>query len=201
VQFVAFEAFTALEYAVEVFHSAVTFLRSPSLCSTDVLILGYTLEAPSECEQFRALGTLRPDLKTLLLRVGDRSLYCLRDLCQTHGQIYDADMPGIRLSALTDVLAVCQSRRHLCADFAGLTSIADHNNMQHLRRPEQVSASPLANKLAHQICNPLQKLMNALYLAEHGGNDAQRFVRQASEELRSLSELVKRLLRPGDMQY
>jgi hypothetical protein len=44
-------------------------------------------------------------------------------------------------------------------------------------------------------------LMNALYRAEHGGNDAHPFVRQASEEPRSLSELVKRLLRPGDMQY
>lgn len=51
-----------------------------------------------------------------------------------------------------------------------------------------------ANKMAHQINNPLQSLTNTLYLARKGGPEAQVFVEYACDELAALSERVRRLL-------
>ncbi|HEY5056383.1 MAG TPA: GAF domain-containing protein [Acidobacteriaceae bacterium] len=87
-------------------------------------------------------------------------------------------------------------------DYRLLSSLADFAALavQHIylqdsqRRKETIAASSaIANQLAHQINNPLQSLTNALYLAQQGGNV--EYVRQASDELRQVTDLVRRLLK------
>jgi hypothetical protein len=51
-----------------------------------------------------------------------------------------------------------------------------------------------AHKMAHQINNPLQSLTNTLYIASQGGPEAPLFVERAFNELRLLSERVRKLL-------
>ena len=50
--------------------------------------------------------------------------------------------------------------------------------------------------LAHQINNPLQSLMNLVYLASTGesGGDAKELAAELSDHLRRLSVLVSKLL-------
>jgi hypothetical protein len=51
-----------------------------------------------------------------------------------------------------------------------------------------------AHQMAHQINNPLQSLTNTLFLASNGGDEAQQYVETALEELKQLSERVRKLL-------
>jgi hypothetical protein len=81
------------------------------------------------------------------------------------------------------------------ADFAAI-AIRHQHQEELLRKQEQAKASAArANELAHRINNPLQSLTNALYLASQGGSATQDYVKQASEELEALSDLVAKLLR------
>lgn len=80
------------------------------------------------------------------------------------------------------------------ADFA-LIAIRHQYNERALRHLEsQKAAATMANRLAHEINNPLQCLTNSLYLAaKHRGN-TQEHVQQAITDLRTLTDLVAKLL-------
>ena len=56
------------------------------------------------------------------------------------------------------------------------------------------AAAAMANNLAHQINNPLQGLMQTVFLFGRGGAESGDFAKQAMEDLVGLSNLVKRLL-------
>ena len=56
------------------------------------------------------------------------------------------------------------------------------------------SAAAMANNLAHQINNPLQGLMQTVFLLTRGGAETSVFAQQAMGDLARLSDLVKRLL-------
>lgn len=82
------------------------------------------------------------------------------------------------------------------ADFAAI-------GVRHLRQQkllmEQaglVAEAAMANRLAHQINNPLQGLTNILFLAEtgHYGESAMTVGREASGDLQRLASLVRELL-------
>jgi hypothetical protein len=62
------------------------------------------------------------------------------------------------------------------------------------RHAATAAAAAMANNLAHQINNPLQGLMQTVFLAGQGGAEAAIFAHQAMEDLVRLSDLVKRLL-------
>ncbi len=75
--------------------------------------------------------------------------------------------------------------------------------VRHLRQREQVlvrerniAAVAMANHLAHKINNPLQSLVNVLYLAgiEEGDSQVHTLARSLSPDLQRLSELVAALL-------
>jgi signal transduction histidine kinase len=92
-------------------------------------------------------------------------------------------------------------------DFTLLTTLAAfasmglrHQHQQQLLRENEKEAASAAraNELAHQINNPLQGLINTLYLANRGGADVQEYVGQALHEVGVLSDLVGRLLNAGD---
>ena len=80
------------------------------------------------------------------------------------------------------------------ADFA---AIAVRHQSQHHKLTQQAAANAaahMANQLAHRINNPLQSLMNTIFLASQGGTNADVFARQAADDLVKLSALVKDLL-------
>jgi len=56
----------------------------------------------------------------------------------------------------------------------------------------------MANNLAHQINNPLQGLMQTVFLFGKGSPEPAVFAQQAMGEVSRLSDLVKRLLSPAD---
>lgn len=80
------------------------------------------------------------------------------------------------------------------ADFASI-AIRHQSQEKTLRKKESDAAiAAIANRLAHEINNPLQSLTNTLFLAQEGGPEMQSYVEQASRELSVLSVLVKDLL-------
>lgn len=83
---------------------------------------------------------------------------------------------------------------HGLADF---TVIAVRHRVQEeelLRSERAAAAAEMANKLAHQINNPLQSLTNTIFLAAQGGEQAQQFAEQAVRDLADLSAHVRGLL-------
>lgn len=83
------------------------------------------------------------------------------------------------------------------ASFAALA--LRHEKQQRLLREGemQTACAARASELAHLINNPLQALLNTLWLAQQGGPDVQEQIRQALQELSVLSGLVKNLLDIG----
>jgi hypothetical protein len=55
----------------------------------------------------------------------------------------------------------------------------------------------MAHSLAHQINNPLQGLMQTVFLTGRGGAESDVFAQQAMGDLIKLSDLVKQLLSPA----
>lgn len=80
------------------------------------------------------------------------------------------------------------------ADFA---AIAVRHQAQQEKLTEHAATSAAAsmgNHFAHRINNPLQSLMNTVYLASQTDTHAGLFARQVNEDLLELSALVKELL-------
>jgi nitrogen-specific signal transduction histidine kinase len=63
-----------------------------------------------------------------------------------------------------------------------------------MERAATAATAALANELAHQINNPLQGLMQTVFLFGRGGADSGAFAQQAMKDLVGLSTVVKRLL-------
>lgn len=82
------------------------------------------------------------------------------------------------------------------ADFAA-TAVRQIRQREQLLNHERVAAAAsMANQLAHEINNPLQSLINVVYLAEQDeqGGKVVKLARTLSPELQRLSELVAGLL-------
>lgn len=96
------------------------------------------------------------------------------------------------------------SRENFCwDDYLLLNSLADFASIaiRHQRQEETLrnqtgeqASAARAHQLAHQINNPLQSLTNTLYLASQDGEQTKKFIAQASEQLKELSDLVSKLL-------
>lgn len=78
------------------------------------------------------------------------------------------------------------------ADFAAMAVRHQRQQRALLQQAKAAAAAAMANKLAHQINNPLQGLMNIAYLAAQGqsDHDVTTLGQQLSAELRQLSDLV-----------
>jgi hypothetical protein len=84
----------------------------------------------------------------------------------------------------------------MLADFAAM-GIRHQRQQEKLIAQERASAAAaMANRLAHQINNPLQSLTNVLYLAAQGesGADARELGRELSPVVERLSGLVHEIL-------
>lgn len=80
------------------------------------------------------------------------------------------------------------------ADFAAI--VLRHLQQEELLREKarQAASAARANELAHRINNPLQGLVNTIYLARNGQNDTPQLLDQAMQELQALSNLVSEVL-------
>jgi signal transduction histidine kinase len=80
------------------------------------------------------------------------------------------------------------------SDFAAIAVRHQHQQEALMRQAAATAAAEMANSLAHQINNPLQGLMQTVFLASQDGANADVFANQAMEELKRLTELVRQLL-------
>ena len=70
-----------------------------------------------------------------------------------------------------------------------------------MEQARTAAAAAMANDLAHQINNPLQGLMQTVFLFGRGGAESGAFAQQAMGDLIRLSNLVKRLLSFPGLTY
>lgn len=82
------------------------------------------------------------------------------------------------------------------ADFASIALRHQHKQELLRQREREAALAARANELAHLINNPLQSLTNTLYLTCQPGNDVQPLLEQATQELATLSGLVREILNP-----
>jgi signal transduction histidine kinase len=80
------------------------------------------------------------------------------------------------------------------SDFAAIAVRHQQQQEKLLVQAKTAATDKLANRLAHQINNPLQALVQTLFLLEQGGPDSAALCRQATGDLARLSGLVKELL-------
>jgi hypothetical protein len=82
------------------------------------------------------------------------------------------------------------------ADFAAMAVVHQRQQAAMIRQGSAAAAAKMANDLAHQINNPLQSLMNLVYVASrgNGGGDAKILAEELSDHILRLSLLVGKLL-------
>jgi GAF domain len=80
------------------------------------------------------------------------------------------------------------------ADFAAIAIRYNRQATELRARDQEYASAARAHELAHQINNPLQSLANLLFLAGDDGPGTQVFVKQASQEVSTLSALVRDIL-------
>jgi hypothetical protein len=82
------------------------------------------------------------------------------------------------------------------ADFASMAVMHQRQQAAMIKQGNAAAAAQMANELAHQINNPLQCLMNIVYVASKGssGGDARMLAEELSDHVLQLSLLVGKLL-------
>jgi signal transduction histidine kinase len=80
------------------------------------------------------------------------------------------------------------------ANFAATGVRLQQQQKLQMERTATAAEAAMANKLAHQINNPLQGLMQTVFLFGRGDSEPGVFAQQAMGEVSRLSDLVKRLL-------
>jgi hypothetical protein len=84
----------------------------------------------------------------------------------------------------------------MLADFAAMGYRQQKQQARLIAQERAAAAAQMANRLAHEINNPLQSMTNAAYLVAEGAaeQDPRVLGRELSNDIRRLSELVKELL-------
>jgi signal transduction histidine kinase len=82
------------------------------------------------------------------------------------------------------------------ADFASMAVSHERQQAAMIRQRNAAAAAKMANDLAHEINNPLQSLINLVYVASEGnsGGDAKVLAEELSDHILRLSLLVGKLL-------
>lgn len=84
----------------------------------------------------------------------------------------------------------------MLADFAAMGYKQQKQQARLIAQARVAAAAMMANELAHEINNPLQRMTNAAYLIAEGGAglDPKVLGRELSNDIHRLSRLVKKLL-------
>ncbi len=80
------------------------------------------------------------------------------------------------------------------ASFAATGVRLQQQQRLQLEQAKTAATSAMAHTLAHQLNNPLQGLMQTVYLFGRGGAESGVFAQQAMGDVVRLSNVVKRLL-------
>jgi signal transduction histidine kinase len=82
------------------------------------------------------------------------------------------------------------------ADFVSMAVMHQRQQTAMIRQGSAAAAAKMANDLAHEINNPLQSLMNLVYVASagNGGGDAKVLAEELSDHILRLALLVGKLL-------
>jgi DNA-directed RNA polymerase specialized sigma24 family protein len=80
------------------------------------------------------------------------------------------------------------------ANFAATGVRLQHQQRLLMEQARTAAAAAMANELAHQINNPLQGLMQTVFLFTRGGTESSALAQQAMGDIVRLSDLVKRFL-------
>jgi DNA-directed RNA polymerase specialized sigma24 family protein len=80
------------------------------------------------------------------------------------------------------------------ANFAATGVRLQHRQRLLVEQARTAAAASMANELAHQINNPLQGLMQTVFLFARGGTESDALAQQAMGDIERLSNLVKRFL-------
>ncbi len=84
----------------------------------------------------------------------------------------------------------------MLADFAAMGYRQQKQQQRLIRQERAAAAAQMANRLAHEINNPLQSMTNAAYMLEKGsaGYEQAALGQALSQDIRRLSSLVQELL-------
>jgi nitrogen-specific signal transduction histidine kinase len=84
----------------------------------------------------------------------------------------------------------------MLADFAAMGYRQQRQQERLVVQERSAAAAQMANRLAHEINNPLQSMTNAAYLLAqgHSANDTKALGLELSRDIGRLSSLVKELL-------
>jgi hypothetical protein len=84
----------------------------------------------------------------------------------------------------------------MLADFAAMGYKQQKQQIRLIAQERSAAAAQMANRLAHEINNPLQSMTNTAFLVEEGTGqqDSKILGRELSKDIRRLSGLVKELL-------
>jgi signal transduction histidine kinase len=87
------------------------------------------------------------------------------------------------------------------ASFAATGVRLQQQQRLQLEQARTAATAAMANNLAHQLNNPLQGLLQTVFLFSRGGEESGVFAEQAIGDIVRLSDIVKRLLTfPGQIQ-
>jgi signal transduction histidine kinase len=86
------------------------------------------------------------------------------------------------------------------ADFASMAVLHQRQQTERIRQGSALAAAKMANDLAHEINNPLQSLVNLVYVASerNSGGDAKALAEELSDHILRLTLLVGRILQLPD---
>lgn len=80
------------------------------------------------------------------------------------------------------------------ADFAAVALRHQLQEQELRRKQDDLAYAAVANDLAHQINNPMQSVVNALFLAGHDRANADRYAAFASAEIDRINRLVQEII-------
>jgi len=98
------------------------------------------------------------------------------------------------------VLLSVSSLRNARGEFVGASAIArdisaEKQSEEAMRRSEKLAtAGRLAASIAHEINNPLEALINLLYLARHDSSNAAEYLTRAEQEVGRVAQLAQQTL-------
>jgi PAS domain S-box-containing protein len=98
------------------------------------------------------------------------------------------------------VLLSVSSLRNACGEIVGTSAIArdisaEKQSEEAVRRSEKLAtAGRLAASIAHEINNPLEAVVNLLYLARHDSSHAEEYLTLAEQEVGRVAQLAQQTL-------
>ena len=127
------DMFSAIGYDLCVFYSPETFAYSGAVATADILILGHTRMRLAENKTLRAVGTYRPEIRTIVLGDSQALIHRLSDLLRT------PSIATVHENSLDRISRLLQTF-HLFCDVCTTSEI--YQTIRHRQLTETYAADP-----------------------------------------------------------